>query len=455
MTQIEQQQTSETAFVPIEKIVSLCKRRGFVYPNSEIYGGVSGVYDFGPLGVELRNNIRRYWWWSMVQTQENIVGIEGAILTHPRVWEASGHVENFVDRLVECKTCKKRFRVDHLPPENLEQRKCPNDGGELMEPRTFNLLMETYLGVVEDDRVKTYLRGEACQNIYLDFLNVVKSSRMKIPFGICQIGKAFRNEVTPGNFLFRQREFEQWDLQFFVHPSEMQRWFDYWKQRRFEWYRGLINHKDRLRLREHGPDELAHYARQAFDIEYQTVLGWQEWEGIHWRQDWDLSRHSQYSGEDLSYVDEVTKERFIPWIVETSGGVDRTFLYLLLDAYEEQPDPQGKSGETRTVLHLHPMLAPVKVAVFPLKRNNEELVQLARGIYERLRRLMVAQYDDTGSIGRLYRRQDEIGTPYCVTVDFQSLEDKTVTVRDRDSMTQVRVAIDELPSYLLERVTWH
>ncbi|MBX5451509.1 glycine--tRNA ligase [Thermogemmatispora sp.] len=455
MTQLEQQQTSETAFVPIEKIVSLCKRRGFVYPNSEIYGGISGVYDFGPLGVELRNNIRRYWWWSMVQTQDNIVGIEGAILTHPRVWEASGHVQNFVDRLVECKTCKRRFRVDHLPPENLEQRKCPNDGGELMEPRTFNLLMETYLGVVEDDRVKTYLRGEACQNIYLDFMNVVKSSRMKIPFGICQIGKAFRNEVTPGNFLFRQREFEQWDLQFFVHPSEMQHWFDYWKQRRFEWYRGLINHKDRLRLREHGPDELAHYARQAFDIEYQTVLGWQEWEGIHWRQDWDLSRHSQYSGEDLSYVDEVTKERFIPWIVETSGGVDRTFLYLLLDAYEEQPDPQGKSGETRTVLHLHPMLAPVKVAVFPLKRNNEELVKLAREIYERLRRLMVAQYDDTGSIGRLYRRQDEIGTPYCVTVDFQSLEDKTVTVRDRDTMAQVRVAIDELPAYLLERVTWH
>ncbi|MBX5457150.1 MAG: glycine--tRNA ligase [Thermogemmatispora sp.] len=455
MTQLEQQQTSDTAFVPLDKIVSLCKRRGFVYPNSEIYGGISGVYDFGPLGVELRNNIRRYWWWSMVQTQDNVVGIEGAILTHPRVWEASGHVENFVDRLVECKTCKKRFRVDHLPPENLEQRKCPNDGGELMEPRTFNLLMETYLGVVEDDRVKTYLRGEACQNIYLDFMNVVKSSRMKIPFGICQIGKAFRNEVTPGNFLFRQREFEQWDLQFFVHPSEMQQWFDYWKQRRFEWYRGLINHKDRLRLREHGPDELAHYARQAFDIEYQTILGWQEWEGIHWRQDWDLSRHSQYSGEDLSYVDEVTKERYIPWIVETSGGVDRTFLYLLLDAYEEQPDPQGKSGETRTVLHLHPMLAPVKVAVFPLKRNNEELVQLARGIYERLRRLMVAQYDDTGSIGRLYRRQDEIGTPYCVTVDFQSLEDKTVTVRDRDTMTQVRVAIEELPAYLLERVTWH
>jgi glycyl-tRNA synthetase len=453
MTQLEQH-TDEAAFVPVEKVVSLCKRRGFVYPNSEIYGGISGVYDFGPLGVELRNNIRRYWWWSMVQTQDNVVGIEGAILTHPRVWEASGHIENFVDRLVECKTCKRRFRVDHLPAENLEQKKCPNDGGELMEPRTFNLLMETYLGVVEGERMKTYLRGEACQNIYLDFINVLKSSRMKIPFGICQIGKAFRNEVTPGNFLFRQREFEQWDLQFFVHPNEMQHWFEYWKERRFAWYRGLVNHKDRLRLRAHGPDELAHYARQAFDIEYQTVLGWQEWEGIHWRQDWDLSRHSQYSGEDLSYVDEVTREKYIPWIVETSGGVDRTFLYLLLDAYEEQPDPQGKAGETRTVLHLHPMLAPVKVAVFPLKRNNEALVATATEIYQRLRRLMVAQYDDTGSIGRLYRRQDEIGTPYCVTVDFQSLEDRTVTVRHRDTMTQERVAIEALPAYLLERVTW-
>ncbi len=453
MTQVENKPTTnDTPFVPIEKIVALCKRRGFVYPNSEIYDGVSGIYDFGPLGVELRNNIRRYWWWSMVQMNDNVVGIEGAIITHPKVWEASGHVENFVDRLVDCKNCKRRFRIDHLPEENVIQNKCPECGGELTEPRTFNLLMETYLGVVEGERMKTYLRGEACQNIFLDFVNVVKSSRVQIPFGICQIGKAFRNEVTPGNFLFRQREFEQWDLQFFVHPSEMQQWFDYWKEKRFEWYKGLINHKDRLHFRQHGHDELAHYAKQAFDIEYKTILGWQEWEGIHWRQDWDLSRHSEYSHKDLSYTDQNTRERYIPWIVETSGGVDRTFLNLLLDAYEEEPDPSGK--EARTVLRLHPAIAPVKVAVLPLQKNKEELVTTARDIHKKLQRLMVSQYDDVANIGRRYRRQDEIGTPYCVTVDFQTLDDRTVTIRERDHMTQVRISIDELPVYLLERVTW-
>jgi glycyl-tRNA synthetase len=322
----------------------------------------------------------------------------------------------------------------------------------MAEPRVFNLLMETYLGVVEGDRMKTYLRGEACQNIYLDYDNVLKSSRMQIPFGICQIGKAYRNEVTPGNFLFRQREFEQWDLQFFVHPNEMERWFEYWKQYRFDWYKSIINHKDRLRIRAHGGDELAHYAKQAFDVEYQTVLGWQEWEGIHWRQDWDLSRHSQFSSQDLSYTDPITKERYIPWIVETSGGVDRTFLNLLLDAYEEEPDPAGK--EPRTVLRLHPTLAPVKVAVFPLQKNKEELVTNAKSIHRNLQRLMISQYDDIGNIGRRYRRQDEIGTPYCVTVDFQTLDDQTVTVRERDQMTQIRIPISELQAYLLERVTW-
>lgn len=444
----------DTPLVPIEKVVALSKRRGFVYPNSEIYGGVAGIYDFGPLGVELRNNIRRYWWWSMVQLHDNVVGIEGANITHPRVWEASGHVENFVDRLTECSNCKRRFRVDHLPPENWEQRKCPACGGKLSEPRNFNLLMETYLGVVEGDRMKTYLRGEACQNIYLDYDNVLKSSRMQIPFGICQIGKAFRNEVTPGNFLFRQREFEQWDLQFFVHPSQMEYWFNYWKEFRFNWYKGIINHTDRLRFREHAPDELAHYAKQAYDIEYRTVLGWQEWEGIHWRQDWDLSRHSQYSGQDLSYTDPITKERYIPWIVETSGGVDRTFLNLLLDAYEEEPDPSGRENEVRTVLHLHPMLAPVKVAVLPLQKNKEELVSTAKTLHHKLQRLMVSQYDDVANIGRRYRRQDEIGTPYCVTIDFQTLEDQTVTVRDRDTTSQIRLHMEEVPMYLLERVTW-
>jgi len=455
MTQLEENkpEVNDTPLVPIEKIVSLCKRRGFVYPNSEIYGGVSGIYDFGPMGVEFRNNIRRYWWWSMVQNHDNVLGIEGAIITHPRVWEASGHVENFVDQLVDCKKCKRRFRIDHLEPKNLEQHKCPVCGGELTtEPRVFNLLMETYLGVVEGDRMKTYLRGEACQDIYLDYDNVLKSSRVQVPFGICQIGKAFRNEVTPGNFLFRQREFEQWDLEFFVHPSEMQKWFNYWKEFRFNWYSSIINHKDRIRFREHAADELAHYAKQAYDIEYRTVLGWQEWEGIHWRQDWDLSRHSQYSGQDLSYTDPNTKERYIPWIVETSGGVDRTFLNLLLDAYEEEPDPSGK--EPRTVLRLNPMLAPVKVAVLPLQKNKEELVSTAKDIHKKLQRLMVSQYDDVQNIGRRYRRQDEIGTPYCVTIDFQTLDDQTVTVRERDHMTQERIAISELPMYLLERVSF-
>ena len=453
MTQIEHSTSvTDTPLVPLEKIVSLCKRRGFVFPNSEIYGGVAGIYDFGPLGVEFRNNIRRYWWWSMVQNHDNVVGIEGATITHPRVWEASGHVENFVDRLVDCKKCKQRFRIDHLPKENLTQNTCPSCGGELTEPRTFNLLMETYLGVVEGERMKTYLRGEACQNIYLDYDNVLKSSRMQIPFGICQIGKAYRNEVTPRNFLFRMREFEQWDLQFFVHPSEMQQWFDYWKEFRFNWYKKILNHKDRLHFREHGSDELAHYAKQAFDIEYQTIVGWQEWEGIHWRQDWDLSRHSEYSGQDLSYTDPTTKERYIPWIVETSGGVDRTFLNLLFDAYEEEPDPSGK--EPRTVLRLNPMLAPVKVAVLPLQKNKEELITTAKAIHKTLQPLMVSQYDDISNIGRRYRRQDEIGTPYCVTIDFQTLDDQTVTVRERDHMTQVRIAIKELPIYLLERVSF-
>ena len=456
MTQVENKpEVQETPFVPIEKIVSLCKRRGFVYPNSEIYRRCVGYRASTTSGRSASNCATTFaatgggQWCRPMITSSGSRALSSLI---HKVWEASGHVENFVDRLVDCKKCKRRFRVDHLPPENLAQNKCPVCGGELTEPRKFNLMMETYIGVVEGERMKTYLRGEACQNIYLDYDNVLKSSRVQIPFGICQIGKAFRNEVTPGNFLFRQREFEQWDLQFFVHPSEMQQWFDYWKERRFEWYKGMLNHKDRLRFRAHGTDELAHYAKQAFDIEYQTILGWQEWEGIHWRQDWDLSRHSEYSGHDLSYTDPNTKERFIPWIVETSGGVDRTFLNLLLDAYEDEPDPNGK--EPRAVLRLHPMLAPVKVAVLPLQKNKEELVTTAKDLHHRLQRLMVSQYDDVANIGRRYRRQDEIGTPYCVTIDFQTLEDQTVTVRERDSMTQIRLHIDELPMYLLDRVTW-
>jgi glycyl-tRNA synthetase len=432
----------------LEKLVSLCKRRGFVYQNSEIYGGVAGVYDFGPLGAEMRRNLKNLWWTYMVQTRENVVGIEGAILTHPRVWEASGHVENFSDPLVDCKSCRKRFRADHLIEENdgAMPDKCPACGGELMEPRRFNLLMETELGVVEGERMKTYLRGEACQNIYLDWDNVMKSSRVRIPFGICQIGKAFRNEVTLGPFIMRQREFEQWDLQFFTHPSEMEKWFAYWQAERAVWCKSLTNHAERVRLREHAPTELAHYAKRATDIEYEVPgIGWKEWEGIHWRGDWDLSRHAQYSGQDLSYTDPVTNERYIPNIVETSGGVDRTFFYLLVDAYHEEI----VNGETRTVLRLHKKIAPYKVAVLPLSKKAE-LTEPARQIWRTLAALFPTEYDETQAIGRRYRRQDEIGTPYCVTFDFQSLEDKAVTIRDRDTMTQRRVPIAELAATLIQ-----
>jgi len=440
MAQTDVERPASETFTPMEKIVSLCKRRGFVYPNSEIYGGVAGFYDFGPLGVEMRTNLRRHWWKFMVQMRDDVLGIEGAIITHPEVWVASGHVQHFSDPLADCKNCKMRWREDHLPDENRIKRICPNCGGELMTARPFNLLMETYLGVIEGERTKTYLRGEACQNIYLDYENVLKSSRVKIPFGICQIGEAFRNEVTPGDFLYRQREFTQWDLQYFVHPSQMEQWFEYWKGERWRFYQTLLHHKDRIRFRDHRPDELAHYAKKAVDIEYQSVLGWKEWEGIHWRADWDLGNHSRVSGKDLSYTDPETNERYIPWIVETSGGLDRTFVYLLLDAYEEQPD----GDEIRTVLHLHPVVAPVKVAVFPLLKNKPPLVEVARQIHKTLKPHFVTQYDEVGAIGRRYRRQDEIGTPFCVTVDFQSLDDQTVTLRERDSMQQTRVPIADL-----------
>jgi glycyl-tRNA synthetase len=394
----------------LERLMSLCKRRGFVYQNSEIYGGVAGLYDFGPLGVEMRRNLKNLWWTFMVQTRENTVGIDGAILTHPRVWEASGHVENFSDPLVDCKACRHRFRTDHLMEANdgVMPGKCPDCGGELTEPRRFNLLMETELGVVEGERMKTYLRGEACQNIYLDWDNVMKSTRVRIPFGICQIGKAFRNEVTLGPYIMRQREFEQWDLQFFVHPSEMEKWFAYWQEERSGWCRSLVNNVDRVRLREHSPDELAHYAKRATDIEYLVPgMGWKEWEGIHWRGDWDLRRHAQYSGQDLSYTDPITNERFVPWIVETSGGVDRTFFYLLVDAYDEEI----VNGEKRTVLHLDKKVAPYKVAVLPLS-TKPELSQPAREIWRSLAALFATEYDETQAIGRRYRRQDEIGTPF-------------------------------------------
>jgi len=423
----------------LDKIVSLCKRRGFVFPNSEIYGGIQGFYDYGPLGVEMKNNIKKLWWHWMVQEHENIVGIDGAIITHPRVWEASGHIKNFTDPLVDCKKCRKRFRADEV-----EKGKCPECGGELTKPRRFNLLVSTSLGVVEGAKRKAFLRGEACQNIYLNYENVLKTTRLKIPFGIVQIGKAFRNEITPKQFLFRQREFEQWDLQWFVNPRQMKKWYEYWKKERFSWYLSLVNHKKALRLRQHRPEELAHYAQVAFDIEYKTPFGWKEWEGIHWRGDWDLSRHGKFAGKDFTYTDPETKEKFVPWIVETSGGVDRTFLFLLFDAYTEE--------EKRVVLKLDPRVAPFKVAVFPLLANKEALVEKARVIYRHLKKKFMTAWDDRGNIGKRYFSQDEIGTPWCVTVDFQSLEDDTVTVRERDTTKQIRVKISRLASFLAQKL---
>jgi len=418
----------------MEKIVSLCKRRGFVYPGSEIYGGLQGFYDYGPLGVAMKNNLKQLWWKWMTIEHENIVGIDGAIITHPKVWSASGHAKSFVDPLSECKKCHHRFKAD-----DIEGSICPDCGGELTEPKNFNILMPTELGVIEGDKTETFLRGEACQTIYLDFQNVVNSTRVKIPFGICQIGKAFRNEVTPGNFLYRQREFEQWDLQWFTRPSEMEKWFEYWKEERMDWYKSIFTHPQNLGFYQH--EKLAHYAKKAFDIEYlASPFGNKEMEGIHWRGDWDLSRHSQFSGQDLNYSDQETKEKYIPWIVETSGGVDRTFLFLLVDAYKEEGD--------RVILKLNPKIAPYKAAVFPLLANKPSLVELARKIYDDLRQCFAAAWDDRGNIGKRYYSQDEIGTPFCLTIDFDSLEKEDVTVRDRDTAKQERIKIDELKIFL-------
>lgn len=418
----------------MEKIISLCKRRGFVFQGSEIYGGLQGFYDYGPLGVEMKNNLKRLWWQWMTREHENVVGIDGAIITNPRVWEASGHIKSFVDPLVECKKCHHRFKADDLQGE-----KCPDCSGELTEPRVYNILVPTELGVIEGDKTKSYLRGEACQTIYLDYKNVLNSTRgLKIPFGICQIGKAFRNEVTPGNFLFRQREFEQWDLQWFCHESEMGKWFDFWKNERMNWYKSIFTHPENLGFYEH--EKLAHYAKKAFDIEYLASPVGKEMEGIHWRGDWDLSNHAKFSGEDLNYFNQETGEKFVPQIVETSGGVDRAFLFLLFDAYTEEED--------RVVLKLNYKIAPFQVAVFPLLANKPQLVEKAREIYSNLKKYFNVAFDERGNIGKRYYSQDEIGTPFCVTVDFESLEDKMVTIRNRDTMQQERIEIDELKNYL-------
>ena len=426
----------------MDKIVSLCRRRGFIFQSSEIYGGLDSCYDYGPLGVELKRNIKEAWWKAMVRDHENIVGLDAAILMHPKVWEASGHVEGFTDPMVDCKQCKRRFRADEI-----EGDRCPVCGGELTEVRQFNLMFKTHMGPVEEDASVVYLRPETAQGIYVNFLNVLNSTRLKIPFGIAQIGKAFRNEITPRNFIFRTREFEQMEMQFFVKPGTDPDWFEEWRQKRMQWYLDLGIRKEKLRFHQHGEDELAHYAAAAYDIQYEFPFGWRELEGIHNRTDFDLKRHQEYSGKDMRYFDDQTRERYIPYIIETSAGADRTVLTVLADAYEEE----DLGGDVRTVLHFHPKLAPIKVGIFPLVKRDG-MPELARKIEQDLRKHWMVFYDEGGAIGRRYRRQDEIGTPYCVTVDSQTLQDRTVTVRERDSMQQERVGIDQLVEYFRERL---
>ena len=430
------------ATTTMEKIVSLAKRRGFVFPSSEIYGGLNSCWDYGPLGVELKNNVKQAWWRSVVQLREDMVGLDASILMHPRVWEASGHLQNFTDPLVDCKACKQRFRADQL-----EGDRCPACGGELTESRQFNLMFRTFLGPVEEAAAVVYLRPETAQGIFVNFQNVLTTSRMKMPFGIAQIGKSFRNEITPGNFTFRTREFEQMEVEFFVKPGTDEEWHRHWLEARFQWYQELGMSPDRLRLRPHGQEELAHYARGCSDVEYYFPMGWSELEGIANRTDFDLRRHSEVSGTRLEYFDEATQEHYVPFVIEPSAGADRATLAFLLDAYREEPD----KDETRVVLKFHPRLAPYKVAVLPLSKK-EELSSYAREIWRELRQHWVTDYDESKSIGRRYRRQDEIGTPCCVTVDFQSLEDHAVTIRDRDSMSQARVPAVDLQAALREKL---
>ncbi len=483
----------------LEKIVSLAKRRGFVFQSSEIYGGLNGCWDYGPLGVELLKNIKEEWWKFMTY-REDVEGLDASILMHPKVWEASGHVENFTDPMIDCKQCKARFRLDTLAdminekkqgkaiealkvtvkdnaaliekiekitsgPENtfeslletpelgkllLAELNCPQCGNKntFTDARKFNLMFKTFIGPVEDSGAVVYLRPETAQGIFVNFLNVQGAARQKLPFGIAQIGKAFRNEINTKNFLFRTREFEQMEMQFFVKPSDDKKWFDYWKAARLEWYQSLGMSLDKLRYHNHPENKLAHYAKEATDIEYLFPFGWGEIEGIHNRTNFDLSRHEEYSGKSMKYFDEESKEKFIPFIIETSAGASRSYMAFLVDAYYEEE----VKGETRTVLKFHPRLAPVKAAVFPLV-NKDGMPEIAKNIEKDIRRNLKVFYDDKGAVGRRYRRQDEAGTPFCITVDTQTLEDQTVTIRERDSMEQTRVSNDKILSYLLDKLS--
>jgi glycyl-tRNA synthetase len=464
----------------MEKIVSFCKNEGFVSPSSEIYGGIQGFYDFGPLGVEMKNNIKRLWWKKIVQERDDVVGLDSAIIQNSNVWKASGHVERFFDLLTECKSCHKRFRADHLIEELknsgklnevgiftqeeikdigkiVEKLKCPECGGVLIPPRQFNLMLKTSVGPLENENMKSYLRPETAQGIFVNFKNILETQRKKIPFGIAQIGKAFRNEITPKNFLFRTREFEQMELEFFVKPGEDEKWFDYWVKERMKWYTEVLGvKKENLRIKEHKKEELAHYAKACVDIEYKFPFGWGEIEGIANRTDFDLKQHQKFSGKNLEYYDEKEKKSYIPYVIEPSCGVERIFLMLICDAYQEIKEGRTKttkpSKEVEILLKLDKKVSPIKVGIFPLVKNKKELVEVANEIYRTLRLHFVCQYDDSGSIGRRYRRQDEIGTPYCVTVDFDTLKDGCVTIRDRDTMAQERVKIDNLVKILNEKL---
>jgi glycyl-tRNA synthetase len=435
--------TKETpAKVDMDTIVSLSRRRGFIFPSSEIYGGLSSCWDYGPLGVELKRNVKEAWWRAVVQERDDIVGLDSSILMHPKVWEASGHLERMVDSLVECKNCHLRWRQDELKGD-----RCPSCGGELTQPRLFNVMFKTFMGPVEEEANIVYLRPETAQGMFVNFENILSTTRRKLPFGIAQMGKAFRNEITVGNFIFRSREFEQMEIEYFVKPGTDEKWYKYWLEERLKWYVKLGIKREHLHLREHRKDELAHYARACSDVDYLFPMGWAELEGIANRTDFDLTQHANASGKDLVYFDEDTKENIVPYVIEPSAGVDRSVLAFLCDAYDEEPD----KDEKRVVLRFHPALAPIKVAVLPLSRR-EPLVKLAKEIHAGLRQCWMVSYDDAQSIGRRYRRQDEIGTPFSVTIDFQSLEDNQVTIRERDSMNQIRIPITVLKQTLTAKL---
>lgn len=438
----------------MDKIVSLCKRRGFIFQSSEIYGGLANTWDYGPFGVELKNNLKKAWWKSVVYQRNDIFGMDAAILMHPKVWEASGHVENFFDLKSDCKGCKKRFKTADLK----DAKKCPDCGSELTDSRAFNLMFKTHQGPIEDHSNQIYLRPETAQGMFVNFLNILDSKHPKLPFGMAQIGKSFRNEITPGNITFRTREFEQMEIEYFVKPAEADKYYESWVEDRFNWYTNLGINKENIRKRPHAKDELAHYAKACTDIEYSFPFsaaggsasgkGWSELEGIANRTDFDLKQHEKFSGKSFEYFDDAAKEKFHPYIIEPSGGVDRSVLAFLVDSYYEEK----VKDETRVVLKLHRDLAPTKIAVLPLLKNRAPLVELARKITADLKKYFVTVYDDTAAIGKLYRRQDEVGTLFCTTVDVQSLEDNQVTVRDRDTMKQDRVNIEKLREYFTDKL---